>query len=216
MARYKYSPIDLEGPLLRLVRLFKGSFPDDIQCEIFLAWLHGYEKCMPYEALSYTWGSTERTSEITTNDCTLAVTENLHHALRYLRYEYTDRILWIDLICINQDDFQERSHQVAQMRDIYKEAEQVLIWLGLPTYNTSLSMDSMRGYQQRHGIQGNGVPQANLWIDTWLRSNSKEHPQSNGLKELLSRPWFRRIWVLQEVANCRPEVRAQVKRRKLV
>jgi hypothetical protein len=104
---------------------------------------------MPYEALSYTWGSIERTSEITTNDYTLAVTENLHHALRYLRYEDKDRILWIDLICINQDNFQERGHQVAQMKDIYKEAEQVLIWLGLPTYDTNLSMDFMRGYQQR-------------------------------------------------------------------
>lgn len=193
MARYKYSPIDLEGPSLRLVRLFKGSFPDSIRCEIFLAWLRGYEIGMPYEALSYTWGSIERTSKITTNDCTLAVTENLHHALRYLRYKDRDRILWIDLICIDQNNFQERSHQVAQMRDIYKEAENVLIWLGLPTYDTNLFMDFIRGYQQRLGIQWNGVPQANFWADTWLKSNSKEHPQCNGLKELLSRPWFRRI-----------------------
>jgi len=89
------------------------------------------------------------------------------------------------------------------MRDIYKEAEQVLIWLGLPTHDTNLSMDFIRGYQQRLRIQRNGVPQANLWTDTWLRSNSKEHPQRNGLRELLSRPWFRRIWVLQEVANAR-------------
>jgi hypothetical protein len=47
--------------------------------------------------------------------------------------ENTDRILWIDVICINQDNLQKRGHQVRQMNKIYEEAEQVIIWLGLAT-----------------------------------------------------------------------------------
>src|ERR1700753_4144230 len=147
MVKYQYKPIALDGLSIRLIRLLKGSHWDDIRCEIFQAWLSGDQVAMPYEALSYTWGSPERSCEITIDDQTLAITENLDRALRYLRYISVDRILWVDLISINQENLEERNHQVAHMRDIYKHAERVLIWLGMATYETNRFMDLMVKYQ---------------------------------------------------------------------
>lgn len=62
--------------------------------------------------------------------CTTLDYEELRASLRYLRETDSRRILWVDAICINQKDFNERGHQVGIMRDIYSKAPQVLIWLG--------------------------------------------------------------------------------------
>jgi hypothetical protein len=89
MATYKYNPIDLEGPAIRLVRLLKGNFTEDILCELFDAWLHQAGGGMPYEALSYIWGNAEKTAKITINGCTMGVTENLYVALQHRLGENT-------------------------------------------------------------------------------------------------------------------------------
>src|SRR5436190_22184539 len=115
MSVYKYHPLDLDGSSFRLIRLLKGNFTDGIQCELFEAWLHQVEGGMPYEALSYTWGSAKKTFNIIVNGCTMGVTQNLYVALQHLRFEDRDRILWIDAVCIDQSDLQERGHQVQQM-----------------------------------------------------------------------------------------------------
>ena len=57
MEMYKYRPIDLQGPAIRLLRLLKGV-ESDIKCELFEAWLD-VEDLIPYEAVSYTWGNPE-------------------------------------------------------------------------------------------------------------------------------------------------------------
>jgi hypothetical protein len=111
MASYIYDPIDLTQPTIRLARLLGGE-GDDIQCEIFQAWLNRPEGLIPYEALSYTWGSTELTDNVKINGNNLAVTQNLYFALKYLRFKDEDRILWIDSLCINQKNDGEKGHQV--------------------------------------------------------------------------------------------------------
>lgn len=144
MGIYKHTPIDLEGPALRLVRLLKGNFLEPIHCEIFDAYLAGsVEDMITYEALSYTWGSLEDPLEVTINGAQMSVTANLHSALRHLRFEEIDRILWVDAICINQNDLLERGHQVKQMGNIYRKAGQVIIWLGESTKATDLAMTSL-------------------------------------------------------------------------
>lgn len=59
------------------------------------------------------------------------VTASLYEALSYLRYPDRTRTLWIDAVCINQDDIEERAAQVAIMRLIYTQADRVIIWLGV-------------------------------------------------------------------------------------
>ena len=83
-----------------------------------------------YEALSYTWGDASQQLDISCNGASLKITHNLNVALRYLRFTTDVRTLWVDAICINQSDFEERSQQVQLMRDLYSRAGQVIAWIG--------------------------------------------------------------------------------------
>lgn len=114
-----------------------------------------------YQALSYVWGSAKPTSDIFVNGGKLGVTRNLEKVLRQLRtnkfycsdrqcdcfqkpdspvplnYHFTfPSFLWIDAICIDQDNKEERAQQVTLMREIYRRASQVLVWLGPATEQT--------------------------------------------------------------------------------
>jgi hypothetical protein len=93
-----------------------------------------------YEALSYTWGSGPEIEAITVQGLyslhdddragfsTLQVRKNLAQALRYLRQSDVSRSLWIDAVCINQDDTSEKSNQIPLMRDIYTLAQRTVVW----------------------------------------------------------------------------------------
>ncbi|KAK0108095.1 hypothetical protein ONS95_002916 [Cadophora gregata] len=84
----------------------------------------------PYKALSYTWGDASVKVPILVNDSTLHVTSNLFTALEHIRAEDSPVTLWIDAICINQEDDEEKSSQVKMMREIYNTAEHTRSWLG--------------------------------------------------------------------------------------
>ncbi|KAH6666782.1 heterokaryon incompatibility protein-domain-containing protein, partial [Halenospora varia] len=89
-----------------------------------------------YEALSYTWGvksSIDKKHSIYVNGYRQSVTPNLHSALSSLRHHSRSRTLWVDTICINQADVQERCHQILLMARIYAGASKVLIYLGPST-----------------------------------------------------------------------------------
>lgn len=189
---------------------------DGIHCEIFEAWLDKSEgDLMPYEALSYTWGNVASTVEITVTNCQMAVTINLFSALRHLRYENENRILWIDAICIDQTNLEERGYQVNQMGEIYKNAERVVVWLGEATDETDIAMDSIiklhKEISKTASIQG---ASSQNWVNSrpfelctfsggFYDWKDAESLQRRGLASLLGRSWFRRIWVLQEIANAR-------------
>jgi hypothetical protein len=105
-----------------------GLNNDPIECTTRLANINE----SAYEALSYIWGdissSTQETVIISGNS--VAVTSNLHTALRHLRHPINKRTLWIDQLCINQWDNDEKAQQVAMMRDIYKNCTRCIIWFG--------------------------------------------------------------------------------------
>jgi hypothetical protein len=93
MVVYQYQPIDLDRPAIRLLRLAKGYFTDDIQCDLFEGCINQSDGGIPYDALSYTWGSTEMVAKITLNGSTKHITLNLYIALQHLRLADEDRIL---------------------------------------------------------------------------------------------------------------------------
>jgi hypothetical protein len=211
MDLFKYVPIDLEQPGIRLLRLFKGR-ERNIECELFQTWLYG-ESTIPYEALSYTWGDKKTFDYINVNGRSHGITRNLYHALYHMRLHNRDRILWVDAICIDQENERERGHQVQQMGAIYNQAERVIIWLGLPTHETNLVMDSLRRLQEESTAYScrDWKPSDKRWIDLWSSIQSifsSQHSslvvqQRRGIESLLARPWFQRVWILQEVANAR-------------
>ena len=88
-------------------------------------------ECRPrYQALSHVWGDGKLVSHITINDRPVRITKNLEEALWALRDAPCPIILWADQLCVNQDNYEECTHQVKLMKDIYKSAIEVLIWLG--------------------------------------------------------------------------------------
>jgi ankyrin repeat protein len=204
MATFNYDPIDLSGPAFRLLRLLKGG-GDTIHCELFQALLCQREIAVSYEALSYVWGSTETKCTIDVNGKQLEITNNLYKALRLLRLQNQDRILWVDAVCIHQSDNKERGHQVKHMGYIYKEAAQVIYWLGPSTYSTDFCLDSLRLLQEESNKHAYRSWSRQKWMEFW-RKLGRQYPgnpglQLDGLRFLLDQPWFKRVWILQEVAN---------------
>ncbi|OHE94782.1 HET domain-containing protein [Colletotrichum orchidophilum] len=208
MSLFQYEPLDLTGQSFRLLMLHPGS-TSQISCDIFQASLD-LDVIIPYEALSYAWGSTELSASITANGETLCITNNLFTALKDLRDDFLSRVMWIDAICIDQNNIAERGHQVGQMASIYRKAEQVVIWLGPSTFERKLLLECLRKLQQGWKRQKS---HADL---TWAQKNGSaiRHSsdldqavfadvQRNALVSLLDEPWFTRIWVLQEVSNAR-------------
>jgi hypothetical protein len=111
MTSFKYKPIGLEGPAFCLLRQLKGD-NDPIQGQLFDSKLPLPEDVRDYAALSYTWGSKSRLYEIVINRSKITVTKNIYLVLRDLCYQEKDRILWIDTLCIDQNNIKERGEQV--------------------------------------------------------------------------------------------------------
>ncbi|KAI1120207.1 heterokaryon incompatibility protein-domain-containing protein [Nemania abortiva] len=211
MEIYTYTPLNLDEPSFRLVRLF-GGVGRELQCELIHALLKPSD-VMDYEAVSYTWGVVPHpVSFLEIHGETikkLPIHYNLYRVLLDLRLVDEDRMLWIDAICINQgtQDATERNHQVQQMAEIYKTAQRVLVWLGPSTQEMDLAMVSLLEFQSLFKEMKWKAEEIRA-SDTWKRfesSASREHddPRYLGIKKIFNQPWFRRIWVLQEVGNAR-------------
>lgn len=123
--------LSLQDEEIRMLHLECGSGSSLLQCTLHKVSLQSVPT-PSYEALSYTWGDENDRREIVVNGYIVDVTFNLYSALCRLRLEDETRVLWIDALCINQTDLDERSQQVQLMRNIYTTCEQTVIWIGEP------------------------------------------------------------------------------------
>lgn len=140
---YQYRP--LEGPnALRLVGIQSAlNFDQPLELTIFHACL---DDSPLYAALSYEWNNERPWRLIDCNgSSSILVTSNCHNALRRLRRKKNVQILWVDAICINQADTQERNSQVSMMIDIYRSANRTFVWLG----DGELGSDSVLKFTRR-------------------------------------------------------------------
>ncbi|KAK4444397.1 hypothetical protein QBC34DRAFT_385242 [Podospora aff. communis PSN243] len=202
---FVHDPIDLGGPAFRLLRILKEN-GRGICCELFQAWVRQREVAISYEALSYVWGSPVSECSIEINGKRFLITKNLYEALQQLVLPDQDRVVWIDAICIDQTNKAEQGHQVEHMGDIYKEAAQVLYWLGPSTNYTETCFDALRALQDEAKKHPYNSWTREQWEQSWKSINEKRpytDLAAEGLLQLMARPWFRRIWILQEVANSR-------------
>jgi hypothetical protein len=225
MPTYKYKPVDPTKREIRLVRLLPGSFDDDIELEIFHSHLlvDGDPESIQYEALSYVWGSTVDPHSIhvegieeNPNGGELLVTQNLAIALRYLR-KLEPRTLWIDAICINQEDTNERGSEVSRMHEIYESACQVVVWLGPEAEDTLLALRLLQSIKHDLNISITKAKAMGIggmrdqYITAELIHSSETARSLNDAKafelvkagwlalmNLCSREWFYRLWVWQE------------------
>ncbi|GAW16383.1 hypothetical protein ANO14919_058090 [Xylariales sp. No.14919] len=129
-SRHLYPQLGLGGQTIRLIELAPADFSAlPIRCRLV------EEKLTPalsYKALSYSWKNGDGTPDVAIycNSKPIYVSANLHAALRRMRAPNAVVRIWVDAICINQQDDAERADQVGMMRDIYRNSSEVLIWLG--------------------------------------------------------------------------------------
>ena len=201
---YQYSPLNHELKEVRLTTLYPGEFTEDIQTSIHKVPLIP-ENPPIYEALSYVWGSTKNMPDIEIGNDNLAVTENLASALRYLRYREQPRTLWIDAICVNQQDLEERGHQIKRMTDLYRLADRVVVWLGPDQNNSGLGVKTLEhmGSQIEVDWDTFETKPASTESEPHWSDRDKELPcgevELRAIQGLLGRRWFERLWIQQEI-----------------
>jgi hypothetical protein len=183
MSQYHYSSLSLEPDNIRLLRLMphenESTERTEIQCELFEYPLQDPGKGTHlYEALSYAWGGSDKPRSISINNQNLAVTDNLHAALLRLRDSSLERILWVDAICINQENLKEQGQQVQLMAKIYSKATRVLVWLGETADNSDIALERIRIAAENESLY-----------------SLNDETIQQAILALLQRPWFRRIWV---------------------
>jgi hypothetical protein len=202
---YQYLPLNEEAGEIRLLYLLPGPFSSPIRV-ILESTPFSPEASPQFETLSYTWGSAENPIDIFVGSSgyhTLAVTQNLAEALPYLRLEDRSRTLWIDAICVNQSDIAERTSQVKRMADIYSKATPVVVWLGPASEDSSMAIDFFNMICSKITVDWQTYSFQPTSADTWWADLNFLVPvgqaQSNSIVRLLSRPWFERLWIWQEV-----------------
>ena len=198
MAHREFSYQSLVKPTdIRVLRLQPGAGEEPVKCTLIHYSLETRDP--PYTALSYTWGDLNDRRDILCNGKLISVTANLHSSLRRIRLRDKDYLLWVDAICINQSDISEREAQVRIMRNIYEQASEVIAdvgdWAEDPGLAFQLASDVigvvrdlddsvivMESHFERYGLP------------------PSHHQAWKAWTAFLGRPWFTRVWVIQEFA----------------
>lgn len=217
MGTFPYQPLHADE--IRLVRILLG---DGIAAELEHATM---AQAPPYIALSYTWGrapyrkgrSPSAVYTITLNGHQFPVQENLHDALSHLGYRAREEncLLWVDAICINQRDLQERNAQILHMRYLYERAFFVYGWIGVPydEEETHLAVQLMRKFHivLRDGLAANNddISAASVGIsddnqEIFPKPGTDCYKGWHGIIKIFNQSYWRRVWIYQEATGPAP------------
>lgn len=225
---YKYTPLSPDTDQIRLLKLLPAIEQNE---ELVITLQSSTTKAAArhYEALSYVWGPADNPETISVvsssttgarddvsysafDAASLPVTRNLAVALRHLRWQESARTLWIDAICIDQRNMAERSEQVCKMAQIYSLATRVVVWLGPTSPDSDLAMRLVGHLGQMVHISRQASSSKYSYISTskgqaephWADAYQPlpyEEAELCALENLFCRPWFERLWVVQEVVT---------------
>lgn len=187
---------------IRLIKIHPGTIGTPIIGEIAHVDLRGKPEFL---ALSYVWGSDAKTMEIQLNGHKVNITQNLYVALDRLRTyckDFTGMWIWIDALCIDQQNTAEKSFQVGRMTEIYGQAHAVCAWLGDSDPEKEADMkvlfddfESIRLYRESSPEERTGTDDPALVLLDWGANEC--------LVELTVNSWFGRVWTLQEAVLSR-------------
>ncbi|KAM3084064.1 hypothetical protein ACMFMF_001421 [Clarireedia jacksonii] len=189
---FQYRPLNYDQDEIRLLQIFHSPSEDDlIHCQLIHTRLND---ARPYYALSYAWGSKVHPDPIIVNGELFTVTVSLMGALGRLRPSTADEeiFLWVDAICIDQNNTSEKNNQIRKMRIIYQTAQRVCAWIGRASDDSSSAIQLVR--------ELNSASQDH--VKEMLQDPSREE-QFLSLKVLFRRQYWWRIWVIQEVSSAR-------------
>ncbi|KAG4435095.1 hypothetical protein IFR05_009422 [Cadophora sp. M221] len=243
MAPFQYTPLDSSKNEIRVLRPVlqpdqhsgsrcpEAGDPDysitvepDLSLEFELVTVSLDDK-LDFTALSYVWGDPAGVSPVQINGWELLVTRNLDIALRHLAYKDIAPALWVDSICINQNDDEEKGDQVGRMRHIFSSASRVINWIGEATQKSDLVAEAIYAFEDEICRKSN-VPKHERYdlleymdfdteseligfLNTVFLSNPSLAHMSlyDILKDLLAvltqRGWWYRVWVVQELVVAR-------------
>ncbi|OAL44273.1 hypothetical protein IQ07DRAFT_592350 [Pyrenochaeta sp. DS3sAY3a] len=215
---YQYQPLPIEDPndiFIRLFELHKGPAHGPITGRLYTTRL---SRAPPYHALSYCWGSSVRsgTVHITTsngitswdieNDNTLSIPGALIPFLRQTRqvYRVQSRTLWIDSICINQEDPEEKNIHVPHMREVYVNAKLTICWLGKHENGSKealqYAIEIGKMYRRWAAKKGFATLTTEEEKDKDVQVPVKVgDPALEAFWKLLDRAYWERAWIVQEV-----------------
>ncbi|XEV03017.1 hypothetical protein FSHL1_008304 [Fusarium sambucinum] len=222
MSAYTYKPVSKSE--IRLV-VFKTSGPDEQQLEASIKNVTlDPENPTTYTALSYCWGDAVERIEVPCDGEILSITKSLHEALAEITKSRQSEPLWIDQICINQEDIAEKSEQVSKMNEIYDKAETVVAWLGPAVDNTELAI----GFVKKVGDVALPTATNMFRWDSYGEEHEKtklertealttEQSRELGIPfddadswtafvDFFDRPWYQRMWTVQEIIQARKAI----------
>jgi len=191
----RYRPLDADKNEIRLLEYLPTKDEDFLH---FRLRHFPLDKAPQFWAFSYTWGDPEKKDEIILDGHNFDITENLGTALRQFLYlahlmrkrnaiEYKTRYLWVDAVCINQNDSRERAQQVLRMQHIYR-ASLVCVPFNMEFETSLRTFQTTVAFAKAHQEGGKVAITSGMWQDLW---------------ELFSQPWFSRVWVIQEFVMAR-------------
>jgi hypothetical protein len=187
MSTYKYSRLGNEKEAIRLIQVLGTDQDGNINLSVQNTTL-GRSK---FVALSYCWGVEPASHKININGHQLRVRPNLHSFLKHTAKSLRRADIWIDALCIDQQNKSEKSRQIPLMGEIYGKASKVVVWLH----------DDAKRYRDTNdpkllaGILGSG------WLSVFRRVNvkGKEKLIAKQLRRLLDHEYWGRLWTVQEL-----------------
>lgn len=191
---------------IRLLELTRSGPGDPIQGCLIQSRLDETPK---YSALSYVWGDPSPSDPILhVNGSQFRIRKSLFQALDHLLSDITTMAIWIDQICIDQENDAEREQQVKLMSRIFTQAQRVICWLGLHDKDSEYAFDLLHIL-----VTNTPNPKASsdweraankLWTAGYLKDLSNMFDPTmvpfSAVAALANRPWFSRLWIVQEVA----------------
>ncbi|KAI4112128.1 MAG: hypothetical protein LQ339_000136 [Xanthoria mediterranea] len=216
MAEYKYTPLNEKAGEIRLMTLLPGRFNAPV-CITLETKVLSHANIPDFQALSYAWGSELDRLNIHVvagrgvqgvKSAALSVTRNLFEGLKHLRQTRWSTVLWIDQICVDQKNLEERGKQVLRMPDIYSLAQGVVVWLGPEEDNSNVAMEILNDVGQDVTMDWDLMQYR---VDPCSSLDSHSHNLSPqqwlSIMNLTARSWFDRLWVVQEICLARKWVR---------
>jgi hypothetical protein len=165
-----------------------------------------------YDALSYYWGDPNDKRDIVVNKQKFPVNKNLEKFLRHYvgwKEEHGKHTrIWTDAVCINQNDIPERSLQIKRMKDIYQQAHTVLAWIGTDLVHGDLVQSLINEVEDVVQDVDPTSPSTHKLLYDFVQGIPSRYDDSvwKGVVDLMSRPYWGRLWIIQEILLANPKI----------
>ena len=175
-----YNALNAKRKEFRLLEVYAGEPKDRVKCRLSVAKLAWFSH-LRYESISYSWGNPKVLSEIEIDGIRTKMPASSVAAVRRMRLPNRERVLWIDAICINQADLDERSQQVAFMKDIYSNSRGNLIYLGEEEATTEAAVRSVEAVLREARRETDNF--RNFGSTVFDRATGLENTSKTGIRE---------------------------------